>query len=231
MSGSLEYSIFHEVFFPSGNGSQGDAKGESLTLQKLLAFNPKPMQRLEDTDYVVFDFETTGLSQQRDEIIEIGGLRYRGGHTAKPEEFSYLIKPTIPIPDKIAKITGITSDMVAGQPTMAEVLPDFLGFIEGAVLVAHNAEFDMGFFRQTLEKNGFQIDWPCFCTLKMSRQLISDLPSYNLDTLASHYNLTNEARHRSVGDCKVTGTVFFNLLRDNATQLGTLANLGPYSVS
>lgn len=231
MSKALEYSIFQDVFFPKSDSDslKAGGKGDLLTLQKLLAFNPSPAKPLPATDVVVFDFETTGLSAQRDEIIEIGGLRYRDGEMK--DEFSFLIKPTIPIPDKIAKITGITPDMVKDKPTMAEVLPDFLGFIEGAILVAHNAEFDMGFFRRALEKNGFQIDWPCFCTLKMSRQLIADLPSYNLDTLASHYNLTNEARHRSVGDCKVTGAVFYNLVGDHPAELATVANLAPYSVS
>ena len=118
------------------------------------------------------------------------------------DELSTLIEVDTPIPEVVQKITGITPDMLVGQPRIESFLPKLYKFIEGSVLIAHNAEFDMSFLSAESGRLGFDINWPCFCTLKMARDLLSDLPKKNLDTLAEHYNLSFEARHRSIGDAE-----------------------------
>ncbi|RYZ70600.1 MAG: 3'-5' exonuclease, partial [Proteobacteria bacterium] len=159
---------------------------------------------------VIFDFETTGLDVYRDRIIEIGAIKYENGR--RVGDFSFLIDPEIPLPEIITKITGITDAMLEGQRKIEGVLPEFLQFIDKCVLVAHNAEFDLNFLRSVASRQGYQIEYPCFCTLKMARLLLPDLESKNLDTLAKHYELSFAARHRSIGDCEVTGSVLTNLL-------------------
>ncbi|RYZ52711.1 MAG: 3'-5' exonuclease [Proteobacteria bacterium] len=211
----LRNSMFQEILFPGDEdefGSQGQ-----LFLQKVLRYHLAPDSLVMNSPVVIFDFETTGLDSIRDRIIEVGAIKYVNGK--RVGDFSFLVKPEIPLPEIITKITGITPEMLEGQPAIEAVLPDFLQFIDKTVLVAHNAEFDMAFLRSACSRLGYQIEYPCFCTLKMARQLLPDLESKNLDTLAKHYELTFAARHRSVGDCEVTGAVLNNLLKKEGLHL------------
>jgi DNA polymerase-3 subunit alpha (Gram-positive type) len=212
----LQNSMFYDIIFPSDDDEGMGADGQ-LFLQKVLRFHPRPQRRLRETSLVVFDFETTGLDSMRDRIIEIGAIKYENGK--KVAELGTLIKPDIPLPETASKITGITEDMLVGQPSIEEVLPGFLQFIEDSILVAHNAEFDMSFLKGACQRMGYQIEWPCFCTLKLSRQLLPDLESKNLDTLAKHFDLTFMARHRSIGDCEVTGAVLHRLFESEGKHL------------
>lgn len=221
----LQNSMFFDVFFSEDDEiDQQDHK--NLHLKKVLRFSPDNFSRIEDLDLVIFDFETTGLDSKRDEIIEIGGLKVSRGQIK--DEFSTLIKPSTSLDETITQITGITDEMLQNQPHFDAVIPDFLDFIDGCVLVAHNADFDMGFLRTTCDRLGYQIDWPCFCTLKMARAFLPDLESKNLDTLAHHYQLTFEARHRSIGDCKVTSSVLHSLLKTEASGLKYWQDFSPY---
>lgn len=205
----LRNSMFQEILFPTDADEAFGAQGQ-LFLQKVLRHHISPESLVQSLPIVIFDFETTGLDVYRDRIIEIGAIKYVDGK--RVSDFSCLINPEMALPEVITKITGITDAMLDGQPLIENVLPDFLQFIDKSVLVAHNAEFDLNFLRSVAGRLGYQIEYPCFCTLKMARILLPDLESKNLDTLAKHYELTFAARHRSVGDCEVTGAVLNNLL-------------------
>lgn len=222
----LQHSMFHEVFFPTQKSEQSE---QDLFLSKLLRFQAPENAAIREQTLVIFDFETTGLDSKRDQIIEIGALRVEKGVVT--DEFSSLIQVDQKLDETIVKITGITDEMLEGQPRIEEVLGAFLDFIQGAILVAHNADFDMGFLRSASEKQGYQLDWPCFCTLKMARQVLPELESKNLDTLAKHYGLEFEARHRSIGDCKVTSAVLQGMLAEQKDNLRNWEDLKSFAVS
>lgn len=221
----LQNSMFYDVFF-SDDDEANQNDDYKLHLKKVLRFKPDSFSHIDEFDLVIFDFETTGLDANRDEIIEIGGLKVSQGKVK--EEFSSLIKPSIPLDEAITQITGITSKMLEGQPSFHSIIPNFLEFIDGCILVAHNADFDMSFLRSACDRLGYQIDWPCFCTLKMARAYLPDLESKNLDSLAQYYGLQFEARHRSIGDCKVTSSVLQGLLKTEAANLRTWQDFTPY---
>lgn len=212
----LHHSMFYDVFF-SKEEDEASGQAQDLFLKKVLRFLPPSHGPITQGRLVIFDFETTGLNSSRDQIIEIGGLLTENGQVV--DEFSSLINPGQKLDENIVKITGITDAMLADQPRIEDVLPGFFKFIEGSVLVAHNAEFDMAFLKIAAERLGFQLDWPCFCTLKLARQLLPDLESKNLDTLAKHFGLSFEARHRSIGDCKVTSAVLQSMIREEGSNL------------
>ncbi len=212
----LRNSMFQEILFPTDEDESLGSEGQ-LFLQKVLRHHLAPDSLVMNFPIVIFDFETTGLDSLRDRIIEIGAIKYDKGQ--RVGDLSFLIKPEIALPEIITKITGITPEMLEGKPAIESVLPDFLQFIDKAVLVAHNAEFDLAFLRSACQRQGYQIDYPCFCTLKMARQLLPELESKNLDSLAKHYNLSFSARHRSIGDCEVTGDVLKRLLQKEGLHL------------
>ena len=166
--------------------------------------------------YVVFDIETTGLSPVNDMITEIGAVKIENGIVV--DEFSQLINPQIPIPDKIVNITGITDEMVKNQPTIQEVLPEFQDFIKDSVLVAHNAVFDIGFIREQLSNIKRTINNPVLDTLELTRTLYPHLKSHRLNVVAKHLNVNLVNHHRAVDDAKATAEIFLKsmeLLEDN----------------
>ena len=205
----ISYSMFQDVLFPPTD--TGTAAGKSLTLARIVRYSPQLTSNINEIPIIVFDFETTGLDTKNDYLIEIGALKTVGGKIV--EEYSTLISPPIEINDTIISITGITRDMLQGQPTIQEKLPEFLEFIEGGILAAHNADFDYPFLKNVCEREGIQLDWPTFCTLKMARHMLPELESKSLDALAEYFDLTFESRHRSIGDCKVTSAVLQSMLR------------------
>ena len=166
--------------------------------------------------YVVFDIETTGLSPVNDMITEIGAVKIENGIVV--DEFSQLINPKRPIPDKIEKLTGITDEMVKDQPTIKEVLPEFQDFIKDSVLVAHNATFDVGFIKEQLSKIKETINNPVLDTLELTRTLFPHLRSHRLNVIAKHLNVNLINHHRAVDDAKATAEIFLKcmkLLEDN----------------
>lgn len=227
MSSLLDYSIFKQVLFPEV--VTDESTSSDLSLRRSLSFSVSPKDAVKDMPWVVFDFETTGLNYHNDRIIEIGALKMINGEIV--DEISTLIEVDIPIPEVVQNITGITPDMLSGQPRIESYLSNFFKFIEGSILIAHNAEFDMSFLSAEASRLGYDINWACFCTLKMARDLLSELPKKNLDTLAEHYNLQFEARHRSIGDAKVTVAVLNQMLSDEGSHLKTWADFEPYQVT
>lgn len=162
-------------------------------------------QSLRD-DYVVFDLETTGFSQEKDKIIEIGAVRVKKGKIC--EKYSTFVNPERSIPERITDLTSITNDMVKEAPTIETVLPEFLEFIGDSVLVAHNAGFDHGFIRQKAEEQGKKTDFTVVDTVGLARVLFPELAKYKLDNIAKKLKISLENHHRAVDDAGATAEIF-----------------------
>lgn len=157
-------------------------------------------------EFVVFDIETTGLSSINDKIIEIGAIKIKNQEII--DKFETFINPEIPISNFISKLTKITDEMVKDYPKIDKVLPMFLDFINGSVLVAHNANFDVGFIKAKSKLLGLKIDNPVLDTLELSRHMYSNLKNYKLDTVAEHLNVDLKNHHRAVDDAMATAEIF-----------------------
>ena len=164
-----------------------------------------------DTEYVVFDIETTGFSSEKCHIIEIGAVKIRNGEIV--DRFSSFVNPKRPLPDKIVEITHITDDMLVDAPLIDAVLPEFLAFAGDAVVVAHNAPFDMGFLRAWSKKCGRNADdMPSLCTLSLSRALFNTLSSHKLNVVAKYLQVPLEGHHRAVNDAEATAQIFLKCI-------------------
>lgn len=175
---------------------------------------------LSEVTFVVVDLETTGGTPGTSAITEIGAVKVRGGEVLG--EFQTLVDPGGPVPAFIATLTGITSSMVAGAPRIEQVLPSFLEFVRGAVLVAHNAAFDVGFLRAAARQHGYE--WPgnqVVDTVALARRAVTrdEVPNHRLGTLAAHFRATVTPNHRALADARATVDVLHALL-------GRLAPLG-----
>jgi len=156
-------------------------------------------------EFVVFDIETTGLNPIHDEITEIGAVRVRGRKIV--EDFHTFVNPGIPIPASITKLTGITEEMVKDAPSISEVIPVFSQFIGDAVLVAHNASFDVGFIKAKGRSKGIEFKQSVLDTLALSRQLFKDLKQHRLNIVAKHLGIPLEQHHRAVHDATTTAQI------------------------
>ena len=168
---------------------------------------------LHDTTFVVVDLETTGGSAAVDSITEIGAVKVRGGEVLG--EFQTLINPGTGIPPFIVVLTGITDAMVAPAPMIGEVLPAFLEFAKGAVLVAHNAPFDLGFLRAACERH--EMAWPAHRkvdTAVLARRVLTrdEAPNCKLATLARLFRTDTEPCHRALADARATVDVLHGLI-------------------
>ena len=171
---------------------------------------------LHETTFVVVDLETTGgrpSGESHDAITEIGAVKVRGG--AVLGELATLVDPGRSIPPQIVALTGITSAMVFNAPTIESVLPAFLEFSRGAVLVAHNAGFDVGFLRAAAER--LQITWPrppVLCTVRLARRVLTrdEAPSVRLAALARLFSASTTPTHRALDDARATVDVLHGLI-------------------
>ncbi len=161
--------------------------------------------------YVVFDLETTGFSSIKNKIIEFGAVKVYNGEIV--DRFSSFVNPQIPIPFDIEKLTGITDEMVMEADTIDNVLPLFLEFAKGSVLVAHNASFDMSFIEENGRRQGIDIDFTCVDTLGMSRALLPALAKHTLDAVAKALKVSLENHHRAVDDAQATSEIFIKMLQ------------------
>ncbi|MGY1619842.1 DEDD exonuclease domain-containing protein [Geodermatophilus sp. SYSU D00691] len=167
---------------------------------------------LAEVTFVVVDLETTGGSPKDSAITEIGAVKVRGGEVLG--EFQTLVDPGTAIPPYISVLTGITSAMVATAPRIGAVLPAFLEFARGAVLVAHNAPFDIGFLKAACAENGFA--WPPAAsvdTAVLARRLLTsdEVPNCKLATLAPYFATTTQPCHRALADARATVDVLHGL--------------------
>ncbi len=163
-------------------------------------------------EVIVFDIETTGLSNFTDAITEIGAVRIRDGEVL--EEFDTFVNPMRPIPEEITRLTGISDDMVKNAPTEAEALAAFFAFVGGAdkVLVAHNAGFDVGFIRRAAERAGLPFPNPYLDTVAMSRYVNPELKKHKLDVVAEYFGLGDFNHHRACDDARMLAMIYFCML-------------------
>ena len=170
--------------------------------------------RINETAFVVFDLETTGAKAPPCRVIEIGAYKVRNWRIE--EEFHSLVDPEMPIPAFISALTGISDEMVANAPLFAEVVPTFLEFIGDAVLVAHNAGFDMGFLNHEIGRiyESYRMWNPSLCTVQLSRGLLPQIENHKLKTVASHFSVELINHHRAGPDAKATAEIFIKLLED-----------------
>jgi DNA polymerase-3 subunit epsilon len=188
---------------------------------------------LRETTFVVVDLETTGgrpAGDGHDSITEIGAVKVRGG--AVLGELATLVDPGRSIPPQIVALTGITTAMVCNAPTIDSVLPTFLEFSRGAVLVAHNAGFDIGFLRAAAER--CQIAWPrppVLCTVRLARRVLTrdEAPSVRLAALARLFGASTTPNHRALDDARATVDVLHGLIERVGNQgVHTYADLRSY---
>ena len=169
-----------------------------------------------DGEYVAFDLETTGLSSQKDEIIEIGAVRMQGGKEL--DRFQTFVNPRRRLEQKIVELTGITDAMLADAPSIETVLPEFLEFVGDRVLVAHNADFDTGFIREACRKQGLPYGFTSVDTLILSQNLLPHLNKFKLDVVSNALSLPDFNHHRA-GDDAVTCGLIFHKLTDKLREL------------
>lgn len=161
-------------------------------------------------DFVVFDIETTGFSPVNNRIIEIGAVRVSGGEIA--DRYSTFINPDVPIPFEIEKLTGIHDDMVMGAPMIETILPEFLDFCKDAVLVAHNANFDMGFIMENSRRQGIEKKFTYVDTVGIARVLLPNQAKHTLDAVAKTLGISLENHHRAVDDAQATAEIFVKFI-------------------
>ena len=183
-------------------------------------------QNLEGT-YVVFDIETTGFSAVTDRIIEIGAVKVEDGKIT--DKFSTFVNPKRPIPFRITELTGITDEMVIGSPDIETILPQFIEFIGDAVLVAHNASFDVGFIEQNCKRQKIEADFTYVDTVALARVLLPALNRFKLDTVAKALNISLENHHRAVDDAGCTAEIFVKFVQMlKERELTTLAKVNEF---
>ena len=175
---------------------------------KSIIENPKG-QSLNDT-YVVFDLETTGFSPLNNKIIEIGAVKVQNRKIT--DRFSTFVNPEVPIPFKIEELTGIRDDMVLDAPKIEEILPEFLKFCEGAIMVAHNAGFDMSFISKNCERQGLECEYTVIDTVALARVLLPQLNRFKLDTVAKALKISLDNHHRAVDDAACTAEIFVKFI-------------------
>jgi DNA polymerase-3 subunit epsilon/ATP-dependent DNA helicase DinG len=162
--------------------------------------------------YVALDLETTGLSPERDAILEVGAVKYVDG--APVETFDTLLNPGRPIPYEVTLITGISNEMVIGKPPFEQVAPALRRFVGPAPIVGQNIAFDLGFLR----RHGLFVENPTYDTWELASVLAPGLPSYSLGSLALHFGIPSPNGHRALNDAEVTAQLF-EILRERAAML------------
>ena len=180
--------------------------------EQLGALEDRPLREL---TFVVFDTETTGLDPSGgDEIISIAGVRIVNGRIMSGEQFDQYVHPGRAIPPASTQIHHITNDMVADAPPIGEVLPKFASYVSDAVLVAHNAAFDMKFIALKEEQTGITFDNPVLDTVLLAAHLQGQTGSLTLDALAEQFGIEipPEVRHTALGDSLATAEVLLRLI-------------------
>lgn len=164
-------------------------------------------------DFVLLDIETTGLSPESEDIIEISAIKVRDNKAV--DTFSELINIKRPLPPFITSLTGITDKMLLTGDSAESVLYRFLDFTGGDIVLAHNANFDINFlYDKCLDKLGRIFDNDYVDTLKLARKYLPHLPHKNLDALADYFGLPPRSEHRALGDCEMTLEIYYRLKKE-----------------
>ena len=184
-----------------------------------------------NADFVVFDIETTGFSPVNNKIIEIGAVKIQQGEIT--DRFSVFVNPGVPIPFEIEKLTSINDSMVMDAPPIEVILPQFLDFCQDAVLVAHNANFDMSFIMENAKRQGISRKFTFVDTLGIARVLLTHQAKHTLDAVAKTLSISLENHHRAVDDAECTAHIFLKfsaMLRERgADTLSRINALGESS--
>jgi DNA polymerase-3 subunit epsilon len=192
-----------------------------------LLHGPAANRPLERADFVVVDLETTGLSVARATVLEIGAVRV--AQRRRVESFHTLCDPQGAIPPRITRLTGIGRHEVMGAPPLEQALRSFRAWLDRfceAPFVAHHAAFDERFIEAALAQHGFApLGRPVLCTRKLARRLVPELGRLGLDSLCAHFGISNQARHRALGDAQATARALIELLELARTRAG-LRTLG-----
>ena len=159
-----------------------------------------------DTEYCVLDLETTGISYKTEKITEVGIIKYKNGEVI--DEFECFVNPEKPIPPKVVEITHITDDMVKDAETIDKVIPKIIDFIGDSVLVAHNADFDIGYLKYNFEKYGYKLENTYIDTLRLAKAIFPDLKKYKLGLIADSLKIKVDVAHRALDDVKTLVAVF-----------------------
>ena len=184
-----------------------------------IAYNLRD-QKLEGSEYVIFDTETTGLSAVYDSIIEIGATKMKDGEVI--DRFDKFINPGHPLSEITTNLTSITTEMVENEPDENVIVGEFMDFIGDDILVGHNVTFDMGFMNAALTRMGRdRLAMPVIDTLEMSRTLHSEYRNHKLDSLAKRYNIVLEHHHRADSDAETTGYLMYKLFAELEDKFGT----------
>ena len=164
-----------------------------------------------DQEFVAFDLETTGLSSRTDRIIEIGAVVMKNGQEV--DRFQTFVDPERKLERKIVDLTGITDEMLVGAPKIEEILPKFLEFIDGRVLVAHNSDFDTGFIRAECARLGYEYNYTAADTLILSQNLLPQLGKFKLNIVSNALSLPDFNHHRAGDDALTCGLIMAKLMQ------------------
>jgi DNA polymerase-3 subunit epsilon len=167
--------------------------------------------------FAIIDIETTGGSYKYERIIEIAIVIHDGQKVI--ETFDSLVNPEMLIPHHITRLTGISNEMVDNAPRFFEIAKTVVEMTEGKVFVAHNVNFDYGFIRKEFSDLGYNYSRRKLCTVKYTRQVFPGLPSYGLGKLSSHFGISNDARHRALGDAKATAELLSKIIEKDQWNL------------
>ncbi len=164
---------------------------------------------LKDLPFVILDLETTGFKPEEAGITEIAIITMKDG---KEETFETLVDPEMAVPAEITRITGITDDMVRGQPKMAELLPFIQELFRDKIFVAHNVPFDWSFFDYAYRKHLRRpLKMPSLCTLRLARKYLG-LQSNKLESVAKYFNVNLVGAHRAMNDTRAVKDILFGLI-------------------
>lgn len=182
--------------------------------------------------FVVFDIETTGFSPVTNRIIEIGAVKVENGQIM--DRFSTFVNPEVPIPFEIEKLTSINDSMVMDAETIETVLPKFLKFVGDAVLVAHNANFDVSFIKENAKRQQIAVNFTYVDTVGIARMLLTGQAKYTLDAVAKTLKISLENHHRAVDDAECTAEIFLKfiemLAKEEIYTLEAMNDMGKSSV-
>ncbi len=179
-----------------------------------------PVRKLE---FVAFDTETTGLIAANERVVEVSGVRF--SLDGEIGTFDELVNPGQPIPGAAARVHKITDAQVVDAPAIGHVLPRFIEFAEGAILLAHNAEFDVTFLNQEALRCGYKMPRvPVVDTVELSRLLRADLPNHKLETISKAFGFPAPTYHRALADSQTLQQCFEHLIAEGPVD-GTLADL------
>ncbi|MBQ3235116.1 MAG: 3'-5' exoribonuclease [Clostridia bacterium] len=181
---------------------------ETTKQEDFFTVGSKLPERLMGKEYVVVDIETTGTDVTSDKITEIGAVRIKNGIIV--ESFQTLIDPEVALSKKITELTGITDEMLVGQPKIHEAYPDFIKFLGDSVFVAHNADFDYRFLKGAGKELGYYLENEYEDTLIISRKVLPFLPNHKLNTVCAHFNIEFR-HHRALSDAFATAEAFIEL--------------------